>query len=120
MDSEIPADAFEPAALLTKLEELEPTVIAFNGKKAARVALRLTAGAQVAYGHQQQSLGGAAVWVLPSTSGAANGVDTRAVAGARCCASQRSSRRGFPNDFHRGPLTYREREVPWQEVPVTR
>jgi TDG/mug DNA glycosylase family protein len=74
MDGEIPADSFEPAALELKLEELKPAVIAFNGKKAARVALRLKAGAPLAYGRQQQSLGGAAVWVLPSTSGAANGL----------------------------------------------
>lgn len=74
MDSEIPAEAFEPAALELKLEELRPTVIAFNGKKAARIALRVRADAPLAYGRHELSLGGGAVWVLPSTSGAANGV----------------------------------------------
>jgi TDG/mug DNA glycosylase family protein len=41
MDREIAADAFDPARLRTVLDEVRPHAIAFNGKKAARVALRL-------------------------------------------------------------------------------
>ncbi len=41
--------------------------LAFNGKNPARAALER----DVAYGPQEEQIGGAAVWVLPSTSGAA-------------------------------------------------
>ena len=46
---------------------MEPANLAFNGKNAARGALER----DVTYGPQEEQLGGAAVWVLPSTSGAA-------------------------------------------------
>jgi TDG/mug DNA glycosylase family protein len=73
MDSEIPGNAFAPAELELKLNAIRPAVIAFNGKKAARVTLGVNAGTQLDYGRQRHSLGGAVVWVMPSTSGAANG-----------------------------------------------
>ena len=41
--------------------------LAFNGKNAARAAL----GGPVTYGRRTDRIGGATVWVLPSTSGAA-------------------------------------------------
>ncbi len=41
--------------------------LAFNGKNAARGALERDVG----YGPQEERIGGADVWVLPSTSGAA-------------------------------------------------
>jgi G:T/U-mismatch repair DNA glycosylase len=46
---------------------MEPANLAFNGKSAARGAL----GRPVSYGLQEERIGGANVWVLPSTSGAA-------------------------------------------------
>lgn len=72
-DSEIPVGAFDPAGLKLKIAELKPHAIAFNGKKAARVALGLTQSAPIDCGLQSDPLAGAAVWVLPSTSGAASG-----------------------------------------------
>ena len=44
--------------------------MAFNGKTAAKIALDLP---YVDYGVQNVGIHGAAVWVLPSTAGAANG-----------------------------------------------
>jgi TDG/mug DNA glycosylase family protein len=46
---------------------VEPARLAFNGKNAARGALER----QVQYGAQEERIGGAEVWVLPSTSGMA-------------------------------------------------
>lgn len=72
MDMEIPARAFDPAELAKKIYELQPCAVAFNGKNAARAALGLKASEPVHYGFLDGAFGGAAVWVLPSTSGAAN------------------------------------------------
>jgi TDG/mug DNA glycosylase family protein len=73
MDKEIPGGAFAPLALERKLLELQPGVIAFNGKKAAQIALRRKQSTALSYGPQSELFGRARVWVLPSTSGAANG-----------------------------------------------
>ncbi len=47
--------------------QCEPAYLAFNGKNAARGALEQA----VDFGPQEEQIGGAAAWVLPSTSGAA-------------------------------------------------
>lgn len=73
MDEDIPIGAFAPAELATKIGEFEPSAIAFNGKKAARLALGLKTHAAVEYGPRKESFGGAVAWVLPSTSRAASG-----------------------------------------------
>jgi double-stranded uracil-DNA glycosylase len=49
------------------IAEAEPTRLAFNGKSAAQATFE----AQLGYGVQEETIGGAEVWVLPSTSGAA-------------------------------------------------
>ena len=59
----------DPARLAAAVEAASPVHLAFNGKNAARAAL----GRAVAYGLQPERIGGAQVWALPSTSGAARG-----------------------------------------------
>jgi TDG/mug DNA glycosylase family protein len=51
-----------------------PYALAFNGKKAAQVFLQQPCD----YGRQQRSFGATRIYVLPSTSGAANGYWDRA------------------------------------------
>ncbi len=66
-DEEVGTGEFDVSGLQARIAEAEPAHLAFNGKNAARGALER----DVAFGPQEEQLGGAAVWVLPSTSGAA-------------------------------------------------
>jgi len=66
-DAEVGTVEFDVAGLEARVGEAEPANFAFNGKNAARGAL----GRRVERGLQPERIGGAAVWVLPSTSGAA-------------------------------------------------
>jgi len=66
-DLEVGTVEFDVAGLEARVSEAEPAHLAFNGKNAARGALER----DVVYGLQPERIGGAAVWVLPSTSGAA-------------------------------------------------
>lgn len=66
-DEEVGTAEFDVSGLQTRIADAEPANLAFNGKNAARGALER----DVAFGPQEEQLGGAAVWVLPSTSGAA-------------------------------------------------
>jgi TDG/mug DNA glycosylase family protein len=66
-DEEVGTVEFDIAGLQERVAEVEPANLAFNGKNAARGALERG----VDYGLQPERIGGAAVWVLPSTSGAA-------------------------------------------------
>jgi len=66
-DQEVGTTEFDVARLETEIAATEPTRLAFNGKNAARGALER----QVTYGIQPERIGGAEIWVLPSTSGAA-------------------------------------------------
>ncbi|HKB50094.1 MAG TPA: mismatch-specific DNA-glycosylase [Solirubrobacterales bacterium] len=66
-DLEVGTAEFDVAGLEARITEAEPAVLAFNGKNAARGALEQN----VVYGPQPERIGGATVWVLPSTSGAA-------------------------------------------------
>ncbi|MBS0550753.1 MAG: mismatch-specific DNA-glycosylase [Proteobacteria bacterium] len=68
-DQEVGRRGFDPARLEAAIAAASPAHLAFNGKNAARGAL----GRPVDYGTQPERLGGAEVWVLPSTSGAARG-----------------------------------------------
>ncbi len=69
-DAEIGPGAFDPDLLRAKIEAAPPAWLAFTSKHAAKNALGLRA---VDYGIQEMRLGGAAVFVLPSPSGAASG-----------------------------------------------
>lgn len=68
-DQEVGRRGFDPARLEAAIGATSPSHLAFNGKNAARGAL----GRRVDYGPQPEHIGGAKVWVLPSTSGAARG-----------------------------------------------
>lgn len=66
-DKEVGTVEFDISGLEARIADVEPDSLAFNGKNAARAALDRAVG----YGLQPERIGGAAVWVLPSTSGAA-------------------------------------------------
>jgi TDG/mug DNA glycosylase family protein len=68
-DREVGRRGVDPARLTAAIATASPAHLAFNGKNSARAAL----GRKVDYGPQPERMGGAAVWVLPSTSGAARG-----------------------------------------------
>ena len=67
-DAELSRQADDVAALTAKIAQHRPTVLAFNGKRAARVFL---AAETLDYGAQARRIGETAIHVLPSTSGAA-------------------------------------------------
>ncbi len=66
-DADLPAGAFDTAALVARIETFRPRFLAFTSKNAARTAL----GHAVAYGMQTETIGHSAVCVLPSPSGQA-------------------------------------------------
>ena len=66
-DQALPAAADDPEGLRRKIEAVAPRALAFVGKRAARVTL----GRSVEYGLLEETIGAAAVFVLPSPSGAA-------------------------------------------------
>jgi G:T/U-mismatch repair DNA glycosylase len=66
-DREVGRQGVDPARLAAAIGAASPAHLAFNGKNSARAAL----GRTVDYGPQRERIGGATVWVLPSTSGAA-------------------------------------------------
>ncbi|MDD9993786.1 MAG: mismatch-specific DNA-glycosylase [Rhodospirillales bacterium] len=67
-DADLSRQADDAAALTAKIERHRPAVLAFNGKRAARVFL---AAETLDYGEHARRIGGTAIHVLPSTSGAA-------------------------------------------------
>ncbi|TCV94594.1 G/U mismatch-specific uracil-DNA glycosylase [Luteibacter rhizovicinus] len=66
-DIDLPADAFDVAALRKKIATFAPGVLAFTSKHAAHSAL----GGKPAYGLQEQGFGDTRLFVLPSPSGQA-------------------------------------------------
>lgn len=69
-DSRLRASDYSPAGLRTRIEQAQPVVLAFNGKRAAQVFL----GSSVGYGYQPGcDIGRTRLHVAPSTSGAARG-----------------------------------------------
>jgi TDG/mug DNA glycosylase family protein len=66
-DAEVGTVEFDVDGLRSRIAEAEPAHLAFNGKNAAAGALERP----VSFGLQEEQFGGAQVWVLPSTSGAA-------------------------------------------------
>jgi TDG/mug DNA glycosylase family protein len=69
-DSVLRAADFDACAVVDKVTRYAPGVLAFVGKRAAREVLRKN---PVKYGDQESAIGSSAVWVVPSTSGAARG-----------------------------------------------
>jgi len=73
-DASLPRSADDPADLQDKIRRYQPRILAFNGKRSARVFLKHHAGARtIDYGLQPWTIGESAIFVLPSTSGAASG-----------------------------------------------
>jgi TDG/mug DNA glycosylase family protein len=70
MDKDLPAGCFDAGRLRTAIEEVQPGALAFNGKAAAKAFL---GRAPVEYGRREETIGKTAIWILPSTSGAASG-----------------------------------------------
>jgi double-stranded uracil-DNA glycosylase len=68
-DAEVGSQGVDRKRLTAAIAAIAPRLLAFNGKNAARAAL----GRPVIYGPQPETIGGASIWVLPSTSGAARG-----------------------------------------------
>jgi TDG/mug DNA glycosylase family protein len=66
-DAEVGTVEFDVDGLRARVAAAEPGILAFNGKNAARGALEQN----VEFGPRDEQIGGAEVWVLPSTSGAA-------------------------------------------------
>lgn len=66
-DAEVGTVEFDLGGLQSRVAAAEPEILAFNGKNAAQGALERA----VRFGPQDEQIGGAAVWVLPSTSGRA-------------------------------------------------
>jgi TDG/mug DNA glycosylase family protein len=70
MDKDLPAGCFDAGRLRAAIEEIQPGALAFNGKAAAQAFLGTK---PIDYGRQVERIGKTAIWVLPSTSGAASG-----------------------------------------------
>ncbi|HHW27512.1 MAG TPA: mismatch-specific DNA-glycosylase [Firmicutes bacterium] len=68
-DEDLSKDSFDVQGLRRKLQVFAPRAVAFNGKRGAEIFL----GRSVEYGRQSESVGTTAIFVLPSTSGAARG-----------------------------------------------
>lgn len=68
-DSTLLARHFDREALRSKIAQVCPRALAFNGKKAAQTFFNV----RCAYGRQEERIGDTSIYVLPSTSGAANG-----------------------------------------------
>jgi len=67
-DADLPAGSDDLDGFRARIAAARPRAVAFNGMRAARILL---GGGPVAYGRQPDRLSGAALFVLPSTSGMA-------------------------------------------------
>ncbi len=69
-DTVLAAHDFDVESFKAKIEMFAPKAVGFNGKKAAEVFFGRTG---IEYGLQENRIGNTALFVLPSTSGAARG-----------------------------------------------
>ena len=73
-DASLKRSADDPAGLHDRIQRYQPAVLAFNGKRSGRVFLKQHAAARaIDYGLQPWTISKTSIFVLPSTSGAANG-----------------------------------------------
>lgn len=71
-DSDLTAAGDDVAALVAKIENFAPRLLAFAAKRPARVALGATFGVRtLSYGLQRERIGRTRIFVLPSPSGRA-------------------------------------------------
>ena len=71
VDSDLQDEAFDVAAFMESIDYCSPALVAFNGKKAARIFYRMPARAPLNYGQGAIVPNFPRVFVLPSTSGSA-------------------------------------------------
>jgi TDG/mug DNA glycosylase family protein len=71
VDSEVHDEAFDVAAFIASIDHCNPALVAFNGKKAARIFYGMPARAPLNYGQGAIVPNFPRVFVLPSTSGSA-------------------------------------------------
>ena len=64
-DSDLSGQADDPESLAAKIARYKPAILAFNGKRAAKVFLGVKT---LDYGERPESIGETAIHVLPSTS----------------------------------------------------
>lgn len=69
-DAQIDFKQSNPETVKQKIHQFSPSILAFNGKKAAQIFLDER---RVEFGLQAQKVGTTRLYVAPSTSGAANG-----------------------------------------------
>lgn len=69
-DTHLSSEDFDAAGFRAKIEKHAPKAVGFNGKKSAQVYFGRF---KVEYGFQMEKIEGTALFVLPSTSGAARG-----------------------------------------------
>ncbi|HEX3054020.1 MAG TPA: mismatch-specific DNA-glycosylase [Aggregatilineaceae bacterium] len=67
-DDSLRPEDFDPAGVRAKIEQFQPRVLAFVGKRAAQ---EFFGRGGLSYGLQSEKVGESAIFVLPSTSGAA-------------------------------------------------
>lgn len=67
VDAALPGEAWRPDELRDKIRTYRPQIIAFTSKRGASETLGTPTG-KLLYGPQPDTLEGAEVWVLPSTS----------------------------------------------------
>ena len=73
-DASLPPGADDPSGLQGRIHRHQPAILAFNGKRSGQVFLKYHAVARtVDYGLQPWTIASTIIFVLPSTSGAANG-----------------------------------------------
>jgi TDG/mug DNA glycosylase family protein len=73
-DASLPRGADDPAGLHDRIHHYQPAILAFNGKRSGQVFLKHHAAARaIDYGLQRWTISKTMIFVLPSTSGAANG-----------------------------------------------
>lgn len=70
-DADLPADAFDAAALTVRIGEASPGLLAFTSKKAASQVIGRPTG-RIAYGLQSERIYGTPLFVLESPSGSAS------------------------------------------------
>jgi len=71
VDSKVHDEAFDVAAFIESIDHCNPALVAFNGKKAARIFYGMPARAPLNYGQGATVPNFPRVFVLPSTSGSA-------------------------------------------------
>jgi TDG/mug DNA glycosylase family protein len=72
MDHTLRRHSFDPISFRLAIGQFSPRALAFNGKKAASIYLARPTKF-IRYGRQVERIGETALYVLPSTSGAASG-----------------------------------------------